>query len=207
MSPVRMLTGKPVSGSGTRERRAWHTMPAYPTTHSMRRSAARYALVPLPWVHTESASFRLSLPHFKREADLWGVILINGQLSPSWGRYARSQRTTLSNCPWWTVSVNSRVPVDIRRAGLRPKATRRPGAVWCSTPVFTRVGIAARKWKHSPVSSLKDAAPACFPIPRTPEPHVVVPVCWLVPVTVRDPDVPGVVVPGAATEYDCAPLL
>src|ERR1022692_323439 len=91
-----------------------------------------------------------------------------------------------------------------------------PGSFGVRRRLYTRVRIAARKWKRAPVASLKASAPAGFPIPHAPEPDVVVPFRWLVPVTVRGsapepdvvvpfrwlvpvtvrgPDVPGVVVP------------
>ena len=70
------------------------------------------------------------------------------------------------------------------------------------------VRIAARKWKRMPAASLKAPAPADFPIPHASEPYVV-PIRWLVPVTVRRADVLWIVVPRPAPQntFGRVPLL
>ena len=101
------------------------------------------------------------------------------------------------------------------RADVRLGATGKPGSGCCLTPLTPASGLTARKrsW-HSrslrrgnrlPPAGLETAETA-LRIPGTTKADVVVPVRWLVPVTVRDADVLWIVVTRAPAHFGRVPL-
>lgn len=163
----------------------------------------------------------------RSSTELWNCVgkcrILSG--CGEWGRHYKPQLEGSRGLARWLGTRAARVSNDRRnkpeivehcpgrgqfpstRADVRLRYQKARGRFAIRRRCWPAPGSRPGSGNCAPGRSVKRPAPAGFPIPGAPDTDTVVPVRWLVPVTVRDAEVSWIVVPGApAQNFGRAPL-